>query len=272
MDKDNKHSPNRSVIGRSSSQFTRDVIAKAQKAFDSRYPGLTLSPITVLICAYEEEKNIGDVLAKVPSAVGNLEVSTLVVVDGGNDSTDKVALEAGVLTYVFEENLGHGVALRVGYDLCIKAGSQYVVTIDADGQNDPGEIPGILEPLMDNRADFVVASRRLGQDQTTDRVRKAGVRAYSWLTNRLIGTDLTDTSNGYRALRTTMLADVISRLKQDQYQTAELVITAVKRGWRITECPTVWHPRRSGKSKKGSNLLFGFRYGWVIVSTWWRER
>lgn len=272
MNQRKNHSPNRSLTNRSSSKFARDVIDKAQMDFDARYPGFTLSPITVLICAYEEEGNIYDVLSKVPSAIGDLEVSTLVVVDGGDDSTAQIALEAGVFTFIFEENLGHGVALRVGYDLCIKAGTRYVVTIDADGQNDPGEIPGMLEALINNEADFVVASRRLGQDETTDRMRKAGVRAYSWLTNRLIRTDLTDTSNGYRALRTTMLADVVSRLKQDQYQTAELVITAVKRGWRITECPTIWHPRHSGKSKKGSNLLFGFRYGRVIISTWWRER
>jgi hypothetical protein len=90
--------------------------------------------------------------------------------------------------------------------------------------------------------------------------------------NRMTGANLTDTSTGYRALRVTMLADVIDRLTQEQYQTAELLITCLKRGWRATEVPTVWYPRASGTTKKGKNWLFGFRYARVVFGTWWRER
>jgi hypothetical protein len=61
-------------------------------------------------------------------------------------------------------------------------------------------------------------------------------------------------------------------LEQDQYQTAELIISAASRGWRIGEAPTVWHPRASGQSKKGHNIFFGFQYARVILRTWWRER
>ena len=91
--------------------------------------------------------------------------------------------------------------------------------------------------------------------------------------NRMTGAHLTDTSTGYRGLRVTMLADVVDRLTQEQYQTAELLITCLKRGWRVTEVPTVWHPRASGTTKKGANWLFGFRYLRVsCFGTWWRER
>ena len=88
----------------------------------------------------------------------------------------------------------------------------------------------------------------------------------------MTGSKLTDTSNGYRALRVSMLADVVDRLVQEQYQTADLLITCLKRGWRVTERPTVWLPRQSGTTKKGTNWLFGFRYAKVVMSTWWRER
>jgi hypothetical protein len=57
---------------------------------------------------------------------------------------------------------------------------------------------------------------------------------------------------------------------EDQYQTAEVVITAAGRGWRITQRPTVWHPRASGTSKKGGNLVFGLQYARVIALTWYR--
>jgi glycosyltransferase involved in cell wall biosynthesis len=248
------------------------VINLAQKDFDARYPDHRLPPVVVLICAYEEEDNIGAVLAKVPKQSCGLDTVALVVVDGGDDDTDKVAAKAGALTFVFPANLGHGVALRTGYRLCVAGGARYVVTLDADGQNDPSEIETMLQPLVDDEADFVVASRRLGVDRTSDSYRKLGVVFFAWLMNRLNKTNLTDTSNGYRALRATMLADIVDRLEQEQYQTAELLTTAVRRGWRITERPTVWYPRTSGESKKGTNVLYGFRYARVLINTWLRER
>jgi hypothetical protein len=103
-------------------------------------------------------------------------------------------------------------------------------------------------------------------------VRRAGVVVFAWIMNRLTGSQLSDTSNGYRALTAPLLADVVDRLEQRQYQTAELLITAISRGWRVTERPTVWRPRASGTSKKGSNLFFGFRYANVVVQTAIRER
>jgi glycosyltransferase involved in cell wall biosynthesis len=250
----------------------RRVIAASRQEFETRHPDLKLSPVVALICAYEEEGNIGAVLAAVPQEACGLAVTTLVVVDGGADRTDEIAKESGAVTFVLSENLGHGYALRVGYALCIELGAQYVVTLDADGQNDPSEIPVMLQPLVDDEADFVVASRVLGRDTTTDRFRKAGVRVFSWIMSGMGRTKLTDTSNGYRALRVSMLDDIAYRLVQPQYQTAELLIIAMKRGWRVTERPTVWLPRSSGTTKKGKNWLFGFRYGRVVFGTWWTYR
>ena len=149
-------------------------------------------------------------------------------------------------------------------------GARYVVTLDADGQNDPAELATMVQPLLDDEADFVIASRRLGVDQTTDRFRQAGVKLYASVLNSIVGQDLTDSSNGYRAFKIELLNDIVPHLIQDQYQTSEVVITASSRGWRITEQPTVWHPRASGTSKKGGNLVFGVQYAKVIGTTWLR--
>jgi glycosyltransferase involved in cell wall biosynthesis len=254
------------------SGLERFAIERALTEYSARYPALKLPPVVALICAYEEGDNIGDVLKAVPAEACGLEVAALVIVDGGTDDTARVALDSGAVTCVFPTNLGHGVALQVGYRLCVDGGARYVVTLDADGQNDPAEIAVMLEPLVAGAADFVVASRRLGIDETRDRVRRAGVVVFAWVTNRLTKAKLSDTSNGYRALTAELLADVVDRLEQRQYQTAELLITAISRGWRVTERPTVWRPRASGTSKKGSNLFFGFRYANVVVQTWLRER
>jgi glycosyltransferase involved in cell wall biosynthesis len=242
----------------------------ARDDFNERYPDVEFAPVLVLVAAYYEADNIGAVLAAVPSEVEGLAVSTLVVIDGGDDGTDGVCTENGAYWAKFQVNLGHGVALRLGYELAIANGAQYVVTLDADGQNDPGEIGQLLAPVIADEYDFVIASRRLGVDHTNDQLRKTGVLVFAAVINRLTRQNLTDTSNGYRALRIDVLKDVF--LEQDQYQTAELIISAASRGWRIGERPTVWHPRTSGESKKGSNLLYGPRYASVIARTWLRER
>ena len=249
------------------------AIAQARDRFDADYPGFAPEDIVASICAYEEEGNIGDVLKKMPDTLNGSPYTTFVVVDGGSDKTAEIARSfPGVKVFEFPVNLGHGVALQVTYRYCIEHNVKYVVTLDADGQNDPAEMPQILAPLQSDQADFVVASRVLGEDKTTDVVRKSGVRFFSLVMNKMTGANLTDTSTGYRALRVSMLADVVDRLTQEQYQTAELLITSLKRGWRASEVPTVWYPRASGTTKKGKNWLFGFRYARVVFGTWWRER
>lgn len=250
----------------------RRVIEASRGEFDARYPGLKLSPVVALICAFEEEANIGAVLDAVPEEACGLAVTTLVVVDGGTDRTAEIARGSHAVAFVLAENLGHGYAQRVGYALSVELGAQYVVTLDADGQNDPAEIPVMLEPLVEDKADVVIASRVLGRDTTDDAVRKAGVRVFSWVLSALGRTKLTDTSNGYRAIRVEVLDDIAHRLRQTQYHTAEFLIYAMKRGWRVAEQPTVWHPRASGESKKGNNLLYGPRYGRVVLESWWRAR
>ena len=251
-------------------ELKRLAVDLGRQDFRRRHPDAAFAPVLVLVASYLEADNIGPVLKAVPAEVDGLGVSTLVVVDGGDDGTEDIAAAAGAYCAALPVNMGQGVALRLGYELAAAHGARFVVTVDADGQNDPAEIPDLLAPVVAGEADFVIASRRLGTDQTSDRFRRAGVVFFSAVVNRLAGQRLTDTSNGFRALRIEVLRDVT--LEQDQYQTAELIISAAARGWRLAERPTVWHPRASGTSKKGHNVLFGFRYARVVARTWWRER
>jgi glycosyltransferase involved in cell wall biosynthesis len=246
------------------------IMGLAKADFHRRHPDAAFGPVVALIASYLEADNIGDVLKAVPSEVNGLAVSTLVVVDGGDDGTEDIVAEHGAYCAVLPVNMGHGVALRLGYELADTLGATYVVTLDADGQNDPTEVPDLLAPVVAGEADFVIASRRLGTDETSDEVRRAGVVFFAWVINAITKQPVSDTSNGYRALRIDVLRDVT--LEQDQYQTAELIISAAARGWRLGECPTVWHPRASGESKKGHNVFFALQYARVILRTWLRER
>ena len=83
---------------------------------------------------------------------------------------------------------------------------------------------------------------------------RLGVRVFSWVMSAMGHTKLTDTSNGYRALRVSMLDDVAYRLVQPQYQTAELLIIAMKRGWRVTERPTALAAPGLGHDQEGQEL------------------
>lgn len=248
----------------------RLVTGIARADFRRRHPDVTFAPVLVLIASYLEADNIGAVLKAVPPEVAGLATSVLVVIDGGDDGTEDIVAEHGAYCAALPVNMGQGVALRLGYDLAAAHGASYVVTVDADGQNDPAEIPDLLAPVLAGEADFVIASRRLGRDETSDQLRRAGVVFFAAVVNLLTHQRLTDTSNGFRALRIEVLRDVT--LEQDQYQTAELIISAAMRGWRLAERPTVWHRRASGESKKGHNVFFALQYARVVVRTWLRER
>lgn len=250
--------------------YVGQVREAALRAFAQRYPGLRFPPVVVVIAAYDEEPCIGGVLAAVPAQACGLKVQTLVVDDGSADRTSAVCDEHGVHVARLERNCGHGVALRVGYRLAVEHGAEYIVTVDGDGQWDPAEIPTVLGPVVDGDADFVIGSRVLGRTQTDDAFRQAGVHFFAALVRRLTGVRVTDTSSGFRAMRAEVCLNVPQ--VQVQYQTSELLIGAIYRGYRVDERPITMHKRAGGQSKKGNNILYGFRYARVILTTWARER
>jgi len=261
-------------VGRRSAKrlapYTAQVRESARRAFADANPGLRFAPVLAVIAALDEADCIGEVLTEIPAQACGLRVETLVIDDGSGDGTGDVARAAGVHVARLERNCGHGVALRLGYELARTHGAEYIVTLDADGQWNPAELESVLEPVVDDAADFVIGSRILGATETDDEFRQAGVHVFARLITLLTGVKVTDTSSGFRALRAEITATVPQR--QVQYQTSELLIGAIYAGYRIAERPIVMRKRMAGESKKGTNVLYGARYARVILGTWWRER
>jgi len=224
----------------------------------------------VVIAALDEAEAIGDVLHAIPDEACALATAALVVDDGSTDGTAEVARSAGAHVVRLERNCGHGVALRVGYQLAREHGARFIVTLDGDGQWDPTELATVLGPIASDESDLVLGSRVLGRSEIDHRLRLVGVRVFAALTRVLTGQRVTDTSTGYRAMRAEVAASV--RQEQPQYQTAELLIGAILQGYRVVERPIVQRRRMAGESKKGNDLLYGARYARVILTTWWRER
>lgn len=246
-----------------------EVDRAAFEEFGTRYGDAALGPVAIVIAAYNEAANIGAVLDTLPATVCGLRAATLVVDDGSRDGTADVAREHGAYVAQPPRNRGQGAALRLGYHLARERGARFIVTTDADGQYDSSEIPVVVAPLVEGSADFVTGSRRLGLYTTDDVVRHAGVRVFATIMSILAKRRVTDTSNGLRAFR----ADVIDHLilEQPQYQATELLLGVMYRGFRVLEIGTSMHQRSSGASKKGPNLVYGYRFGRVIMRTWFRE-
>ena len=250
-------------------RFGDDVDRKAVDAFVTQYPQVRLAPVTVVIAAYNEAKNIAAVVAGIPNQACGLPVSTVVVDDGSADGTAEVAREAGAYVCAAPTNRGQGAALRLGYNIARAFGAQFIATTDADGQYEASELPIIIQPLVDGEADFVTGSRRLGLYERDDVVRHAGVHVFARLLSLIARRRITDTSNGFRAFH----ADIVEhiQLDQPQYQATELLISVIYRGFRVVERGTTMRQRSSGTSKKGPNLVYGYRFGRVILRTWLRE-
>lgn len=254
---------------------TRDPLEAARvnddavEAFRRDHPD-TLAPVAVVIPAYNEGASVAAVVATVPKRLCALDVEVIVVDDGSGDDTAAQARRAGARVASLRANTGQGNAFKVGYRLAVVGGAQYIATADADGQFDPQELDRLLTMVVSGEADFVTGSRRLGVAHTDDQVRAAGVVVYARLISILTGVRITDPANGLRAMR----AEVAARLdlRQMQYQSSEVLISVIANGFRVKEAPVTMHKRKEGGSKKGGNLVYGYRFGKVIVTTWWRLR
>jgi glycosyltransferase involved in cell wall biosynthesis len=246
----------------------RDDAAIAE--FGARYGQLEVTPVVVVIAAYEEEASIGHVLDELPAEVSGLPTSCIVVVDGDTDGTSKVARDHGAYVCTFPTNRGQGAAFRVGYALARDAGARFIVTTDADGQYVGSEISRLVEPLVSGEADFVVGSRWLGRQETTDRIRRLGSRVFARFASVLTGERITDTSSGFRAMSAEVSESVT--LRQPQYQASELLMETLAKGYRFVEVPMTMRLRAHGQTKKGPWLLYGLRYARVLTGTWLRER
>jgi hypothetical protein len=238
--------------------------------FTRMYQAPRLGPLAVVIAAYDEQDAIGGVLSEIPSTIEATPVSVVVVDDGSTDATAEVARRYGARVVEPGVNRGQGAALRLGYRVARECGARWIATVDADGQYDPAELRTVMLPLLRDEADFVTGSRRLGREETSDAFRRVGVRFYAWLVSTLTRQRITDTSFGLRAMRAEVTQTVL--LSQPQHQSSELLIGALAHGFRVVEVPTTMRERTAGASKKGNNLLYGLRYGRVVVGTWLRER
>ena len=224
--------------------------------------------VAVVIPAYNEEDNIGSVLPRIPDRVCGIETATLVVDDGSRDRTGDIARAAGASVARHVINRGGGAALRTGYRLMSESGARVVVTLDADGQHLPEEMSRLVAPVLDGDIAVAHGSRVLGHAEPNSYAREMGIVFFNRLVSFITRTKVTDCSNGYRAVRTDVLPQLV--LRQEQFHTSEFMIEAIKRGVPAREVPVTVARRLHGHSKKPAVMRYGLGFANAIVRTWLR--
>jgi glycosyltransferase involved in cell wall biosynthesis len=211
----------------------------------------------VVIPTKDEEASIGSVIAEIRDAFSSLGYDRveILVTDDSRDRTREVA-RAHQAHVVNGGGEGLGTAMYRGLKEALYFHPDVIVSIDGDGQTDAKvEIAGFLEPIEQQRADLVLASRFLKPDLLQYRYRflnLAGTRLLTWILRRLTGLPLTDSHGGIRA----MVPDVVRELQLIGSHTyvQETIIDAAEKGFRIVELPSRWRKRQFGTSRVVRNI------------------
>ena len=142
------------------------------------------------------------------------------------------------------------------------------MTMDADNQHRAEDIEKIVIPILEDKHDLVIGSRVLGAQEKVSMLRNFGITIFSWIISLFIGQRITDCSSGFKAFNMRRLRNM--DLTEDQFQAAEVLIEARKKGLKIGEVPIIINKRHYGVSKKGRDLSYGFNFAKIILKTWWR--
>jgi len=224
--------------------------------------------ITVVIAAKDEEPSIADIVRQCAPYAAEV----LAVVDPrSKDRTAAVAAEAGARV-ILDRGRGKGDALRLAID---HVRTPVIVFVDADGSHDPADLPKIVQPILDETADHVSASRLMGGSSELhggfdEFFRLTGSSFITACINWRFGVRLSDSQNGYRAIRT----DVAKALGLKSDSTTieqEMIIRSLGLGYRVAEVPSHEHKRRFGQSHISVRKA-AFRYVWNFVTCLWFTR
>ncbi len=224
--------------------------------------------VIVIIPVFNEEKNLLNILERIPDTVGDQGVDILVVDDGSADNSVDIARKAGVYVAENDINMGGGLALQMGFEIARSGGAKFIATMDADGQHLPEELHVLQEKLIEKKADIIIGSRIKGNREKDSLLRYIGIFFFNNIINFISGSNISDCSNNYRFFKTGVLSQM--NLIQAQYHTSEFIIEAAKLGFLIEEAPVTVLKRQSGQSKKGNNVKYAFNFAKTIIKTWWK--
>ncbi len=226
---------------------------------------LSNKSIAVVIPAFNEEKQIGQVIDAIPGFADHI----IVVDDGSTDRTVEIAKEKGAITISHKMNRGVGAALSTAVNYVLGMPVDIMVNMDGDGQFNPEDIEKLVIPILENRADFVTASRFIDKalKPKMSTVKYLGNKFMSRFISRMTKQRFHDVSCGFRAYSKETLQRL--NLFGDFTYTQETFIDLAFKNIDILEVPVeVRGKREFGKSRVASNLFnYGFQTLKIIIRT-----
>ena len=155
--------------------------------------------LVVMIPAYNEEETIGSVIMEIPRDCCEI-VEVLVINDGSTDNTVEEARKAGANRILsFKKNRGLAPAFRAGLETALEMGTDIIVNTDGDGQYNGKQIPDLIKPILDGRADFVLGSRTKGRIEYMPLQKRIGNKIATFVTRQVSGLPVSDAQSGFRA-------------------------------------------------------------------------
>ncbi len=200
--------------------------------------------ICAVLAAHDEAGNVGAVVRGVQEHTDGL-VELIVVDDGSTDGTAEEAREAGARVVSLNPNRGKGAALLAGLR-AVESDAEFVLFIDADGQDDPADIPTLVAAARDG-GDFVNGSRWLGtlERGSISLPNRVGNRVMTELLNLRCGARITDSQAGFRLIRRSLID--VDRIRSREYEVeTEMMMQAIRGGARVVEVPVTRYARGEG--------------------------
>ncbi len=185
--------------------------------------------ILALIPAFNEADHITPVVSGV-----RRYLPVLVVDDGSRDMTASLAQAAGATVVSQQPNAGKGAALKAGFDWAIAHGYSAVITLDADGQHDPAEIPAFLQANQAGSCDLIIGERDFSKIPIVRRVSNTiGRITFSWA----LGRPVHDNQSGYRLISRRLMESMLASEEQGFQFEVEMIVVCVRQGFHLCAVP-----------------------------------
>ncbi|MDP3990935.1 MAG: glycosyltransferase family 2 protein [Candidatus Nealsonbacteria bacterium] len=223
--------------------------------------------LIIIIPAKNEEATISAVIKGLPAEISGVdEKEVLVIDDGSTDSTAQVARETGALVISHLENKGVGAAFSTGIKEALSRRADLVLTIDADGQFDPAEIPSLILPVLEKRADFVLGSRFAKGSPKMPKIKLWGNKVMAKFISYVASKKISDASCGFRAYSKKALLHL--NLFGSFTYTQETILNLSFKGLWIMEVPVTvkYFPGRVSDIS-GSLINYVFQTMKIILRT-----
>jgi glycosyltransferase involved in cell wall biosynthesis len=206
--------------------------------------------LIIQIPCYNEEATLPVTLKELPRKLKGIDsIEWLIIDDGSTDRTVEIAKRHGVDHVVhFKKNRGLAEGFKAGLDACISLGADIIVNTDADNQYNAGDIPALILPILDGKADIVIGARPIAEIRHFSLIKKMLQKFGSYVVRSVSKTDIPDAPSGFRAIS----RDAALKLNvfNPYTYTLETIIQAGRKNMAIT-----WVPVRVNGYLRPSRLV-----------------